>query len=128
MAAEIYEGYGKIPTLREDLIVIFMAHAESYEVEGETHYRTKVNGQKLTKLNLNSKLSYNLYTKVVHMGDDSEYYFTTQNSGKNEARSTYGVLDYQMKNDLGEVVERIRTLDLGIEETTKSADNTVTNE
>jgi len=44
------------------------------------------------------------------------YSLVTQNNGKNEARSTYGVLDYKMPNDLGAVANAIRVHDLGIEE------------
>ena len=121
MAGGIYDGYGIIPDLRDDLCVIFMAHTESFEEDGETHYRTKLNGQKLTKLNLNSKISYNLYTKVEYTGDTPEYFFITQSNGRTEARSTYGVLDYKMPNDLGEVISRIRKYDFGITEQTNDS-------
>lgn len=115
MATDIYELYNLAHNLREDLIVIFMAHIEPFEVDGETHWRTKTNGKKLTKMNLNGKLSYNLYTQVERDGEHSQYYFITQSNGKTEARSVEGVLDYKIPNDLGLVVGLIRERDLNID-------------
>jgi hypothetical protein len=120
MAVEIYDLYRKCAEeLRSDLVVFFMAHIEPYEADGETHWRTKTAGQKLTKLNLNSKLAYNLYTQVEREGSTPQYYFVTQTSGKNEARSVEGVLPPKMENNLGEVLYAIRKLDLGIEDENK---------
>lgn len=114
LSGEVYDMYDLVPKLREDLIVVFSAHIEPYEADGETHWRTKTPGQKLTKLNLSGKISYNLYTKVVRDGKNSTYSFITQSNGKNEARSVDGVLPYEMPNDLGEVIALIREHDLGI--------------
>jgi hypothetical protein len=122
-AKEIYDLYALVPKLRKDLIVIFMAHIEPYEADGETYYRTKTGGQKLTKLNLNSKLAYNLYTKVERTGQHAEYTFITQSDGRNEARSVAGVLPYEMPNDLGEVVHLIRTKQLKLEDTSNTSNN-----
>lgn len=116
-ALDIYELYTVASELREDLIVAFCAHQEGYQEDGKTYYRTKHGGQKLTKLNLNSRLSYNLYTEVTTTSDNRrEYWFITQTDGATEARSVQGVLPYKMPNDLGEVVGLIRKLDLGIQE------------
>lgn len=115
-AKEIYDLYSLVPKLRKDLIVVFVAHIEPYEADGETHYRTKTGGQKLTKLNLNSKLAYNLYTKVERSGEHAQYSFITQSDGKNEARSVAGVLPYEMPNDLGMVVNLIRTKQLKLDQ------------
>lgn len=103
MAGGIYDLLGLLREIpREDLIIYVMAHIEPYEVEGETFWRTKTNGQKLTKLNLNSRLNYNLYTHVEHnpITEKTEYFFVTQSNGKTEARSAYGVLNYKIPNDL----------------------------
>ncbi len=114
---DVYELYTVASQLREDLIVVFCAHSEGYQEDGITKYRTKHGGQKLTKLNLNSRLSYNLYTDVTTGSDNKrEYSFITQTDGNTEARSVDGVLPYKMPNDLGEVVSLIRKLDLGISE------------
>ncbi len=117
LAMDVYELYTIASELREDLIVVFGAHQEGYQEDGVTKYRTKHGGQKLTKVNLNSRLSYNLYTDVSTTSDNRrEYWFITQTDGATEARSVQGVLPYKMPNDLGEVVGLIRKLDLGIQE------------
>lgn len=118
LAGDIFDMREITPHLRDDLIIIYMAHIEPYEVDGETHYRTKTNGQKLTKLNIDGLLSYNLYTEIEHDGTDKQgkYYFITQGNGRNEARSPEGVLDYKIPNDLSIVVKAIREKDLGIKD------------
>lgn len=114
---DVYELYTVSSELREDLIVVFCAHQEGYQEDGVTKYRTKHGGQKLTKVNLNSRLSYNLYTDVTtDSGNQRAYWFITQTDGATEARSVEGVLPLKMPNDLGEVVSLIRKLDLGIQE------------
>ena len=117
LAGEIYDMYSEIPSLRDDLIVVFMAHSMlENPKDPDSKVITKTNGAMLTKLNLMSRLNYNLYT-YVEPGDGEKpglYYFITQSDGNNECRSTYGVLDYKMPNDLGAVVTAIRTKDLGL--------------
>lgn len=111
LAAKVYDLYNFInDELREDLIVFVEAHIEPYEADGETHWRMKTNGQKLTKLNLNGKLNYNLYSHVEFVGNDqpAKFWLITQNNGRNECRSAEGVLPYKMPNDLGEVEKLIR--------------------
>lgn len=73
----------------------------------------KTNGQKLTKLNMNGKLNYNLYTQVEFVADDepAKYSLTTQSNGRNECRSAEGVLPFKMDNDLGLVAKLIRESD-----------------
>lgn len=115
-AADIYELYSVSQTLRDDLIVIFCAHAEEYTVDGVTYMRTKTGGQKLSRLNLNGKLTYNLYTTVEMNGNNPSFGFVTQNLGTTEARSPYGVLPLKMSNDMYEVIARVRKYDLGIED------------
>lgn len=109
LAGEIFDLFQELANLRDDLIVFVEVHTEPYEVEGETFWRMKTTGQKLTKLNMNGYLNYNLYTHVEHPdpGKTGEYYFITQSNGKTEARSAAGVLEYKMPNDLEEVRKRI---------------------
>lgn len=117
MAAYVYDLYAEAHKLRDDLIVVFLAHSELYETnDGEILIRTKTNGRKLNKWSLNSMLSYNLYTEVEGSGKDREYFFITQSDGRTEARSPEGVLEEKMPNDWGEVIHRVRTLDLGLED------------
>ena len=116
-AMDVYELYTIASQLREDLIIIFAAHAEGYQENGRTFFRTKHGGQKSTKLNLNSRLSYNLYTEVTTTSENKrEYWFITQTDGTTEARSVEGVLPYKIPNDLELVISSIRKLDLGVTE------------
>lgn len=109
LALDIYELYTLAGDLREDLFIITEMHIEPYDVDGETHWRGKYNGQKLTKLNMNGKLNYNLYTYVEHDElNGNSYYFVTQSNGKTEARSPEGVLPYKMNNDMAEVIQLIK--------------------
>lgn len=99
--------------LRDDLIIVFMAHPQEV-VKGDQliRYTTKFPGKMLTKINMNGKLNYNLYGLVETDGDEKTYHFITQNDGINEARSTEGVLPHKMNNDLKEVCRLIREKDL----------------
>lgn len=108
LAIDIYELYNLAADLRDDLFIITEMHIEPYDVDGETHWRGKYNGQKLTKLNMNGRLNYNLYTFVEYDElNGNTYHFITQNNGKTEARSPEGVLPFKMDNDMKQVLELI---------------------
>lgn len=102
MAVSIYELYKLIREIkRDDLVVFVMAHIEPYEVNGVTHYKTMTNGKKLSKLNLNSFLVYNLYSKVEYTpGKPATYTLVTQSDGTTEARSMMGVFEAEIENNL----------------------------
>lgn len=132
MAQDIYELYTFAHGLRDDLIVIFMAHSEGYVEDGVTKYRTKTSGKAMTRFNLNGKLTYNLYTHVEidPMTDKPVYKFITQNLGVTEARSSYGAFDsIEIPNDMAYVIEQVWTKDLELNindlntASKKSADN-----
>ncbi len=127
MADDAYELYTFCNSLREDLIIVFCAHSEEYKstdsMTGEDciRQRTMFPGQATAKQELAKFLNYNLYTMVdadVTQADieagESRYKFRTQTNGRDEARSTMGVLPYVMPNDLGEVVRLIQEKDLCI--------------
>lgn len=102
LAVDVWNLYKLIREIkREDMVVFVMAHTEPYEVNGVTHWRTMTNGKKLTKVNLNAFLSYNLYSKVNKQSDGKmEYSLITQSDGTSEARSLMGVFDEKIPNDL----------------------------
>lgn len=101
LAIDVYELQDVIRSkVRDNLIVYITAHIEPYTLNGLTYWRTKFDGQKLTKLNMNGKLNYNLYTHVEGEGPDRKYYYITQNNGYTEARSTKGALPYKIEGDL----------------------------
>jgi hypothetical protein len=102
LASDVWNLYELIRDIkRDDMVVFVMAHIEPYDVNGVTHWRTMTNGKKLTKINLNAFLSYNLYTKV-EKGTDGKmnYSLITQNDGTTEARSNMGVFDDKIENNL----------------------------
>jgi len=102
LATDIWNLYKMIrESKREDLVVFVMAHCEPYDVNGVTHYRTMTNGKKLSKINLNSFLAYNLYSKVTKLPDNKfTYELITQSDGTIEARSNMGVFDTKIENNL----------------------------
>lgn len=102
LATDVYDLYRLIRQLsRQDLVVFVMAHIEPYDVNGVTHWRTMTNGKKLSKLNLNSFLVYNLYTKVNYQPTGQvEYKLVTQSDGTTEARALMGVFEPEIENNL----------------------------
>lgn len=107
LATDVYDLFKLIREMaREDLTVIVMSHLDVYDVNGVQHYRIKTNGKKLTKLNLNSFLTYNLYTKVTYEGE-AKYELVTVSDGTTEARALKGVFPPTIPNDLKMVVDTI---------------------
>lgn len=107
-ASEVYELFKLIRELeREDLTIVVMSHIEIYDVNGVQHSRIKTNGKKLTKINLNSFLTYNLYTKVTYDGGEAKYELITVSDGTTEARAMKGVFEPVIPNDLKMVIDTI---------------------
>ncbi len=105
LATDVWNLYQLIREIkREDMVVLVLAHTEPYDANGITHWRTMTNGKKLSKINLNAFLAYNLYSKV-HKGADGkmEYSLITQSDGTTEARSVMGVFPEKIDNNLEEV-------------------------
>lgn len=109
LASSVYELYQYIDTIdKPDLIVFVMSHIETYDDNGVARKRTKTNGKKLTKLNLNGLLSYNLYAEVRQTGpEEFEYTLRTQTDGTDEARSPFEMFPYRIPNNLEEVRKNI---------------------
>ena len=116
LAGDIYDLYALANSeeLRDDLVVIFIGHVESYVDNGDNRWRLKTNGQKLTKLNVEGKITYTFYSHAELVGENEiEYYFTTQTDGYNTARTPQGLFDYKIDNDLNFAISRIREFELG---------------
>lgn len=110
LATEIYDLFRLIRELeRTDFTVVVMSHTEVYELNGVQCQRIKTNGKKLTKINLNSFLTYNLYTKVTYENNQPKYELMTRSDGTTEARSMKGVFEDLIPNDLKYVIEKINT-------------------
>jgi hypothetical protein len=108
LASEVYDLFKAIRDLsREDFTVIVMSHVEAYEMNGAQCLRIKTNGKKLTKINLNSFLTYNLYTDLTFDAGEPLYELQTNSNGINEARSVMGVFPPRIPNDLKFVVDTI---------------------
>lgn len=110
LAGDVYDLYCLINNdLREDMIIFVLGHVEPYEVDYMVRWRLKTNGQKLTKLNVEGKSNFTLYTEVKRVGDNVEYNFTTQSDGSNTARSPEGCFNsYRIPNNLMLVAESIK--------------------
>lgn len=102
----IFKLIREIP--REDMVVFVMAHCEPYDVNGITHWRTMTNGKKLSKINLNAFLAYNLYARVNRTPDGkASYELVTQTDGTTEARSVMDVFPTIIENNLEEVRQQV---------------------
>lgn len=108
-AASIYELYqlAQDPSLRQDLFIIFVGHTEQYNDNGITRQRLKTGGSKLTKMNIEGKVSYTFYTDIEFQNGKPEYYFLTQSDGTNTARTPEGCFEYRIPNDLDFILKRI---------------------
>jgi predicted nucleotidyltransferase len=106
LAVETFNIYKAIrESKRDDVVVFSLAHVENFDVNGIVHQRTMVNGKKLSKINLNSFLTYNLYTKINKHADNTlEYSLVTSSDGTTEARSVMNVFEPVIDNNL----ERVR--------------------
>lgn len=120
---DAYELYSFVrQNVPEEIIVIFVCHSEKYKVidesfQEQTHERTLWPGNMATKMNLSKFLSYNLYTiyDISETEESKRFKLSTVSNGRNEARSTFGVLDSVVPNDLSLVIKAIREKDLLID-------------
>jgi hypothetical protein len=115
LAGDIYDLYALANSedLREDLIVVFIGHVEAYPDNYVTRWRLKTNGAKLTKLNLEGKLTYTFYSNAEQEGETTNYYFTTNTDGFNSARSPEGLFNYKVPNDLAPMLIEINKFEKG---------------
>ena len=107
-AGELWDLFTYAASLREDLIIFLEAHIEPYDADGETYWRFKAQGQKVTRLNMFGKVNYNLYSHVEYSPTGNKYSLLTTNNGKNECRSVEGVLDVVIPNDFNLIANNIR--------------------
>lgn len=112
MALDTYEIITMIRELREDLFVIVISHTEdNYDAEGTLRTSFKVPGGKLIGQNIKPEAYFHmiLYTDVVMNNGTPEYYFRTQNNGKDTCRSPFGLFETaRIPNDLSEVIAKYK--------------------
>lgn len=111
MALDTYNILKAIDGLRDDLTVIVIAHVENaYDSDGVLRTSFMVPGGKLVgeKIKVEGMFTVVLYSEVATKGDDREYYFVTQNNGKNTCKSPAGMFDtLKIPNDYVYVIEQI---------------------
>lgn len=112
MALDTYEIITMLRDLREDLFVIVCSHTENnYDSEGTLRTSFKVPGGKLIGQNIKPEAYFHmiLYTDVVMNNGTPEYYFRTQNNGKDTCRSPFGLFETaRIPNDLSEVIAKYK--------------------
>ena len=98
--------------LREDLVVIFLTHAEeSSDMEGKRKFKAKTIGKMVDeKLTLEGLFSIVLFGKVKKDKDGViRYIFETQTNGENTCKSPKGMFPtFEIPNDLNYVVKCIK--------------------
>jgi len=111
-ANDTYSIIKLVRKLRDDLTVVIMAHTEdAYDTDGELRTSFKVIGGKLIKEKIVPESFFHmvLYTDVAMKDGKPEYYFLTQNNGKNTCRSPLGLFtEYRIPNNLKNVIEKYK--------------------
>lgn len=111
MALDTYNVIKMIDNLREDLTVIITSHIENnYDTDGVLKSSFFVPGGKLLKekISIEGMFTTVLYSEVVVEGDKRNYYFNTQNNGKNSCKSPDGMFEeLRIPNDYKLVIETI---------------------
>lgn len=104
MAQSVWDLVSDAHLLRDDLTVIFMAHAQTERDDnGYTFTRIKTSGKKLDKICLESKFTTVLICKTV----DGKHIFETQ-ARNSTAKSPLGCFEeFEIDNDMAEVIKKL---------------------
>jgi hypothetical protein len=112
MALDVYNLIKTVDSLRDDLTVIFTGHVEhNYDAEGVLRSSFLIPGGKLLKekITLEGMFTIVLYTDVVVTNEEVNYYFLTQNNGKNSCKSPEGMFEsLHIPNDYAYILEKIK--------------------
>jgi hypothetical protein len=113
-AKDTYDIIKSIRKLRDGLTVVVMSHLDTkYDEKGELRSSFKIIGGKLVGEKIPPEAYFHmiLYTEVVMSTDGKpEYYFLTQNNGKNTCRSPLGLFsELRIPNDLKAVIDAYNT-------------------
>lgn len=116
-AYDTYSIIKMIDGLRDDLTVIVLAHVEeNYDSEGSLRVSFMVPGGKLLKekIKVESMFTTVLFTEVEMKDNVPNYYFITQNNGKNSCKSPEGMFDeLRIDNDYKFVLDKIKEYEEG---------------
>ena len=105
LAFSVYSIVDYALRVREDLTVIFTAHAQTdHDENGYLFIRTKTSGKKLDKIVLESKFPVVLLAK----GDNGEYIFETH-ANHSTAKTPLGAFETNtIRNDITAVLEALK--------------------
>jgi len=109
LAKSIYDLIKESNRMREDLIIVFMFHSETFRNEsGVMFKRILAIGKKLEKIKIESKFTTVLFSTVEGDPGSPEYYFETK-ANNSTGKSPKGMFDdFLIPNDLKYVVEKIK--------------------
>ena len=110
LAVSVYGIIDYALTMREDMTVIFVCHSQTVRDDsGYMFTSIKTNGQKLSKIGLETKFPIVLYSKCV----GGEYVFETQ-ANFSTAKTPLGMFDQKtIPNDIAEVLKAIEEYENG---------------
>lgn len=110
LAVSVYNIIDYALTMREDITVVFIFHSQTVRDDsGYLFTSIKTNGQKLSKIGLETKLPIVLYAKCV----DGQYLFETQ-ANFSTAKSPMGLFSEKtIPNDIAKVIEAVEEYENG---------------
>lgn len=107
-ASEVWELFNEIDSLREDLMIIIMAHVENRDGDDGRIKAFKIPAGKFhrEKGEIEGMFTVVLMTYVERDEEKSKYYFLTQNDGTHPSKSPMGMFkDYMIPNDMKFVLD-----------------------
>jgi hypothetical protein len=110
LAVSVYGIIDYALTMREDITVIFVCHSQTVRDDsGYMFTSIKTNGQKLSKIGLETKFPVVLYAKCV----DGQYLFETQ-ANFSTAKTPMGLFEEKtIPNDIEAVIKAIEEYENG---------------
>lgn len=110
LAVSVYGIIDYALTMRDDITVIFVCHSQTVRDDsGYMFTSIKTNGQKLSKIGLETKFPIVLYAKCI----DGQYLFETQ-ANFSTAKTPMGMFEEKtIPNDIAEVLKAIEAYENG---------------
>lgn len=112
LADDIWDILKEIDNLRDNLSVIVIGHTDiAYDDMGVLRRSSRIPSGKILKekISLEEVFDVVLYTDVNADSDGREYFFHTQNNGKNTCKSPEGMFEEdKIPNDYSIVIEKMK--------------------
>lgn len=110
LAVSVYGIIDYALTMRDDITVIFVCHSQTIRDDsGYMFTSIKTNGQKLSKIGLETKLPIVLYAKCI----DNQYVFETRANYSTAKTPLEMFSESTIPNDISKVLEAIEEYDNG---------------